>query len=655
MGLFILNMRTFFLALFIITSISIFADNQRIEAGKSDSLQSQLDHVKSILFSNYWKPIDKETQKFMVELINYMERSPIDSVIVDLKREMSAREVFFTRDIHNIVEVNQVEGYIDAHEINNSMINIERNAEFQLPLESIMVPEKEFVGMYSKLPLVQHNDMGKMISESLITLPDSIASLIEESENHRNSKRSKIADSLVTAFLDIERKRYNDSLINSYRDSVTFQYRTSYRQNYIDSLKKVYTDSVSHVNYQLLKTYNDSITKVVNDEFRSNFEKLISYVNRMPNHFMIYNLLNEPTTLSLQNEGLWFKWIYLKNMQNDSIGIRFENLDRNSVRVLVDESVNLSRITQRTSLEVGRIQATEAIQYKLQKVETRKPVLSPWKLGGKAYSGLSQTHINQFWSKGGTSSASVLSTLNYEANFSKGKVKWDNGLDAKLGLIYYIDDNPNAIRNWHKNTDNFEINSRFGLSAFNKWYYSAEANFKTQFFIGFKNNREEIRNSSIFSPAYLTFSAGFDYKPNKDFSAFLSPISVITTYVIDTLVNEKTYGLDEGTTRKSRIGMTGRLSYNKKISDNINFRTRNSLFFNFGSKDGEWQLLKLPDFDTETTFDFKVNHLITTQVNFHLIYDKELTSKWTDNNEVEQSGTRLQFKEFMTLGISYRF
>lgn len=648
-------MRTLLLSFFIIISISIFADNQRIEAGKSDSIQSQLDHVKSILFSNYWKPIDKKTHNFMIELINYMERSPIDSVIVDLKKEMSARESFFTRDIHNIVEANQVESYIDAHEINNSMINIERNAEYQLPLESIMVPEKEFVGMYSKLPLIQYNEMEKMISESIISLPDSIALLIEESKNHKNSNRSKHADSIVNAYLDSERKRYNDSLINSYRDSITLQYRTNYRQNYIDSLKKGYTDSVSHVNYQLLKTYNDSITKVVNDKFRSNFEKLISYVNRMPNHFTIYNLLNEPTTLSLQNEGLWFKWIYLKNMQNDSIGIRFENLDRNNVRVLVDESVNLSRITQRTSLDVGRIQASEAIGYKLQKVETRKPVLNPWKLGGKAYSGLSQTHINQFWSKGGTSSASVLSTFNYEANFSKGIVKWDNGLDAKLGLIYYIDDNPSAIRNWHKNTDNFEVNSRFGLSAFNKWYYSAEANFKTQFFIGFKNNREETRNSSIFSPAYLTFSAGFDYKPNKDFSAFLSPISVITTYVIDTLVNEKTYGLDEGTTRKSRIGMTGRLSYNKKITENINIKTRNSLFLNFGYKADEWQLLKLPDFDTETTFDFKVNHLITTQVNFHFIYDKELTSKWTDSNNVEQTGARLQFKEFMTLGISYRF
>lgn len=648
-------MRTFLLTFFIFISFYVFADNQRIEAGKSDSIQSQLDHVKSLLYSNYWKPIDKETYNFMVELINYMERSPIDTVIVDLKKEMSAREAFFTRDIHNIVEANQVEGYIDAHEINNSMINIEKNAKFQLPLESIMVPENEFVGMYSKLPLIQHNEMEKMISESITTLPDSIVLLIEESENHKNSKRSKYADSIVTAYLDSERKRYNDSLINSYRDSITFQYQTNYRQNYIDSLKKAYTDSVSRVNYQVLKTYNDSITKVVNDEFRSSFEKLISYVNRMPNYFTIYNLHNEPTTLSLQNEGLWFKWIYLKNMQNDSIGIRFENLDRNSVRVLVDESVNLSRITQRTSLEVGRIQASEAIGYKLQKVENRKPVLSPWKLGGKAYSGLSQTHINQFWSKGGTSSASVLSTLNYEANFSKGKVKWDNGLDAKLGLIYYIDDNPSAIRNWHKNTDNFEVNSRFGLSAFNKWYYSAEANFKTQFFIGFKNNREETRNSSIFSPAYLTFSAGFDYKPNKDFSAFLSPISIITTYVIDTLVNEKTYGLDEGTTRKSRIGMTGRLSYSKKITENINIKTRNSLFLNFGYKADEWQLLKLPDFDTETTIDFKVNHLITTQVNFHFIYDKELTSKWTDSNEVEQTGTRLQFKEFMTLGISYRF
>ncbi|HPR62388.1 MAG TPA: hypothetical protein PLF35_15635, partial [Prolixibacteraceae bacterium] len=99
----------------------------------------------------------------------------------------------------------------------------------------------------------------------------------------------------------------------------------------------------------------------------------------------------------------------------------------------------------------------------------------------------------------------------------------------------------------------------------------------------------------------------------------------------------------------------GRLDFSKKIYERIHLKTKNNIFFNYGFKDGEWQLIKLPDFDSETSIDFKVNRYITTQLNLHFIYDKELTSKWTDDNNVEQTGTRLQFKEFMTLGISYRF
>ena len=65
----------------------------------------------------------------------------------------------------------------------------------------------------------------------------------------------------------------------------------------------------------------------------------------------------------------------------------------------------------------------------------------------------------------------------------------------------------------------------------------------------------------------------------------------------------------------------------------------------------------MPDFDSETSIDFKVNQFITTQVNFHLVYDKDVEATWTKNEngvEVEKKGPRLQVKEFFTLGISYK-
>ncbi|MBN2263106.1 MAG: DUF3078 domain-containing protein [Prolixibacteraceae bacterium] len=633
-----------------------FIFNQNTQAAYNhDSITTSFEQVKMYLNSTQWEPVDFETYKKIFEVVHFIEKSPIDTVIEELRTVIDSNTVLFTRQIKNIEEAESIEGYTNAHEINNTLINIEKRAEIDMPLESIIVPEKEFVGMYSTLPLISPDEALRLLADSIITLPDSLKALAVETDSFRSSKNKKNADSLIALYLEDKRKHYNDSLITNYRDSVSNQYRTDYRNKYIDSLKKAYTNQVAQQNYVVLKRYNDSLSQIINQQFRDDLQRLIDHVHRMPNQLTIYNLAYDSSNVILQNDNAWYKWVYLKNMQNDSIGIKVESFDRNSLRLLVDESINLSRLTQRTTLDVSQIQSTQKAKQTLEKIVVRKPKLSPWKLGGNAYTGLSQTLINEFWSKGGKTSASLLSTINYSANYSKGKLKWDNGLDAKLGLIYYIEDNESAIRNWHKNSDNFEINSRFGYSAFKEWYYSAEANFKTQFFDGYKSNTVETPNSSWFSPAYLTFSAGFDYKPNSSLSTFLSPLSIKTTYVLDPDVDETIYGLTEGQTRKSRIGMTGRLDFTKKVFENINLRTKNNFFFNFGFKDGEWQLIKLPDFDSETSIDFKVNRYVTTQLNLHFIYDKELTSKWTDDNNVEQTGTRLQFKEFMTLGISYRF
>ncbi|HKM92033.1 MAG TPA: DUF3078 domain-containing protein, partial [Prolixibacteraceae bacterium] len=567
-------MKNIIFVLLTLVSVSTFGTNLGLISSDEDSTLIKLEQVKAILYSKEWKPVDSEKYNQLLEIVNYMEKMPIDSVIVSLKNELESNTEFFKREIERISEAEQIDGYINAHEINNSMINIQKRIEYEMPLESIMVPEKEFVGMYSKLPLITYDEINRLISDSIISLPDSLTALITDAENHpRNTKNKQQVDHILTAFLDKARQAYNDSLINNYKDSILYNYRVNYRNEYIESQKKEYNNSVSRINYKLLKTYNDSISIIVNRSFRHQLDYLVNYVNRMPNNLTIYNLYDETSSILLQNDGVWFQWLWLKNRQNDSIGIRVENLNRNSMRLLVDESVNLSRLTQRSSVEVNRIHPTNAIEHKLQKVHTRKPKLSPWKLEGNAYSGFSETFINPFWSKGGKSSASTLSTFNYSAKYSKGKLKWDNGVDAKLGFIYYADDNPNAIRDFHKNSDNFEINSRFGYSAFKEWYYSAEANFKTQFFEGYKNNNEEIANSSLFSPAYLTFSAGFDYKPKPNLSTFLSPISIKTTYVLNPNVDEKIYGLDEGKTRKSRIGMTGRVDYSTKLFENISLKT----------------------------------------------------------------------------------
>jgi hypothetical protein len=590
-----------------------------------DSIGQRISELKEIINSSEWVSYDSVNVNRLLELIEFIENTPIDTVIDGLRSEADSPGLLFARDISKVKSADGVEGFVSLREKNFKLKQIEEDVREKFPLHSIVVPEDQFTGIYSKILLA------------------------EQQENDYNN-------SVIPYNRDTLSVGNKLKIIREFRDSITNSYRQDFIHRKVDQAQKVYLESVNRNNYDVLKKYNDSLVIEVNKHVWDKVRSLIEYVDQLPNNFTIYNLFDESVVFPMQNKGGGFKWVWLKNSSNDSIGIRIENIDRNSIRMLVDESVSLSRLTVKEGLEVGKISPVEQVKVSLQKVQTKTPAISPWILQGKAYSGFTQTYINDFWSQGGKSSASALTTFYYEAKFSKNKLKWESFTDAKLGLIYYLpDEGEQTVRNWHKNTDSFELNSRLGYSAFKKWYYSAEANFKTQFFLGYKNLKETNPSSAFFSPAYLTFSAGLDFKPGKDLSAFISPISLKTTYVTNAMVDETIFGLKEGETRHSRIGISGKFDFAKSILQNVSLKSKNSIFLNYGFNDnGEWQFIKLPDFDTETSVDFKVNQYITTQINIHLVYDKDVESSWTGPDKTEMKGTRLQVKEFFTLGISYK-
>lgn len=622
----------------------------------NDTISGKLSFVKNLVQEDEWQFTDSITGKWIKELLYFLENSPIDTVLIRLEAGLKSEDSIFYRSIEKIPDQEKIEGYITGTQIKKQCEQNERIIRNSFQADKINVPESLFENVFLKLPVIPESETSRMIEDSLVQLPDSIVALMNDPKITRNTSLQKKADSLKNNFLNEARVKYNDQIIKEYRDSVSEAYREGFVQAKVDSVNRQYINVANSHNYKLLTQYNDSVTKNLNKKTFETLHALIVYANRMPNVITLHNLFGDKFDLSLQNDAAWYKWIWLKNHLNDSIGIKVENLDKQNIRVVVDESVNLSRLTAKKTVEIREVKTNRKNVQKLIKVTVKDPVLSPWKFQGNAYAGFTQTYINDYWSQGGKSSASALTTFSYDMKYAKNKIKWDSNFDLKLGLVYYIPDEGNETqRNWHKNTDNFELNTRFGYSAFKKWYYSADANFKSQLFDGYKNVNDVDPLSSFLSPAYLTFSAGMEYKPNKTFGTFVAPVSLKTTYVTDPDIDETKFGLNEGDTQRTRIGLVGKLDYISKLLDNITLKTKNSIFVNYGfNTDGEWQFLKLPDFDSETTIDFKVNQFISTQLNIHFVYDKDVESTWTSADNVEMKGTRLQVKEFFTLGISYR-
>ena len=214
----------------------------------------------------------------------------------------------------------------------------------------------------------------------------------------------------------------------------------------------------------------------------------------------------------------------------------------------------------------------------------------PWKLGGQGMLTYNQVGLSN-WAAGGQSNMTLIGNLNLHANrtWLDGEDKvatWENSLDLAYG---FIKNNRNGRNTFlfdpdipiTKAEDRIEFVSKYGRKAWSdKFQYSGLVNFWTQFDYGRTNPTDATYISRFLSPAYLSFAAGLDYKPNSDWSFFFSPASGKVTIVgDDSLANAGAFGVNQlvnpedqtsnflpGNGAKSRIevGATARVGYNKK-------------------------------------------------------------------------------------------
>jgi len=314
-----------------------------------------------------------------------------------------------------------------------------------------------------------------------------------------------------------------------------------------------------------------------------------------------------------------------------------------------------------------------------------KPVLaktnysadSTWKWGGIVGLNFSQVAIGDYWAPGGLSSLSLNGILGLYANKKKGKISWDNNLDAAYGMIKQGDRDQLSDQPWLKSDDKLEINSKVGYQIGGKKVsLTGLVNFKSQLSPGFSEPNGTVLSSNFLAPGYLVFGAGIDYKPNGNFSAFIAPISTgKITFVNDqALANAGAFGVDAATydgagtllTPGSRLRFEfggfikmmfkkSNLSTDKEsFFHDISFQTNLDLFSNYLNNpqniDVNWSVL----------IGMKVNKYITATITTNVVYDHDVnfTIEELDgagNIIGTHQGPRTQFKEALGIGFSYKF
>ena len=286
-----------------------------------------------------------------------------------------------------------------------------------------------------------------------------------------------------------------------------------------------------------------------------------------------------------------------------------------------------------------------------------------WSKGGIINIGFGQTHL-QNWAAGGLNNYNFNGLLSLYANHSKGKLAWDNSLDLEYGsILQFNSSTPDSAKNWFKNSDRIELNSKIGYEAGGHWYYTALLNFRSQMAPGYDATGDNVI-SDITSPAYTTLALGMDYKPNDNFSVFISPVAYRMLYVgRENLRSSYGFSDDDILAEKNSLNEFGaylKMNYKKNEPfgiKNVNFQTDLALFSNY---------LKDPqnvDIYWNTIIGMKVNKYITATIGTNLIYDhdiaittNEVATKDINGNPLTYKiGPRVQFKEALTVGFSYKF
>jgi hypothetical protein len=156
-----------------------------------------------------------------------------------------------------------------------------------------------------------------------------------------------------------------------------------------------------------------------------------------------------------------------------------------------------------------------------------------------------------------------------------------------------------------------------------------------------------VKTSDFFAPAYLLLSPGINYKPNNEFSAFLSPFTARWVIVKDdSLASVAAFGVDSGKNVKLELGAYATVSYIKKINANAAYSGRIDLFSNYRHNP------RNIDIYWTNMLAVKVTKIISMTINVNLIYDDDIK---TIKNDGDSSGPKPQIQEVLGIGLSIRF
>lgn len=254
----------------------------------------------------------------------------------------------------------------------------------------------------------------------------------------------------------------------------------------------------------------------------------------------------------------------------------------------------------------------------------------------------SQAYNSPNWYQGGNNNLNAILQGIYNVRLNQKfhpNLLFENTIQYKLGINSAPDD---SLRNYSISEDNFQINSKFGVKAAKRWYYSATMQFKTQLLNNYRKNTNDL-SASFLSPGELNFGIGmtYDYStPSGNFktNASIAPLSYNLKICTNDRIDETQFGIKEGRTTASQYGSNIDCKLEWKLAYNISFNSHLTAFTDYSYIQGDW----------ENTLSFSINRFLSTQIYVHLRYDST-TGRYDDTK-----WHKWQLREVLSFGFAYK-
>jgi Protein of unknown function (DUF3078) len=263
--------------------------------------------------------------------------------------------------------------------------------------------------------------------------------------------------------------------------------------------------------------------------------------------------------------------------------------------------------------------------------------LKPLEQDGWKKDGIFIININQGslrnWAGGGEENTLGITTLlNYNLNHRKGKISWNNYFDVAVGF-----QNASSFGQFRKIDDRIDITSKYGYQFSKKLYAAVLLNFNSQALVGYNyTDTVNTKISNLLTPGKILVSAGIDFRPDKSFSLFVSPVT--TRFILkkdeDFYTIDK-FGVPQNHKSYTELGSFATAKFSKKFTTWVFYTGRLDLFSNYKRNPENVDLY------FTNLVSMKFNKWLATNISVDMVYDDDVLQK-------------TQLKEILGIGLTLK-